>query len=347
MTPFNRYARKDPFAFVLALGLGLSACSDDNPLAAVPEAPSFASGAGWVEEGGLMTINFDQPPIGPWGWNVGSTYWTRGVILYQAAAYDYVNDFPGFRRARRLAPISGDNAIGLGDYDFWWGDAPFYWQWYYTPDEVAKMVLRSQRRDWRMEFLRPVSEVSFFVRTQSDFLITCYNRAGGKLASRLVEGKIAPGGSAIRDVEWFLNSPGPYPATEVVLAASGISRCEIASDGGILDDLSFRPEAEADVTAICTPARVTRGSPVRCSVKIGGNAAGTLISRSASGVGFRFEERPNSPILRGDSAVWEGRAVASTTVQFTVEVTEGTQTQLRSIETSFDVTAPRGIDGEA
>jgi hypothetical protein len=94
---------------------------------------------------------------------------------------------------------------------------------------------------------------------------------------------------------------------------------------------------EPTLHVACTLPLVERGAKIECHAQVFPAQPATLLSRSASGTGFQFEERPNTPIRAGDTTSWEGRAVATTRVRFTAEVThEGRKKQLTQ-EASFSV----------
>jgi hypothetical protein len=105
-----------------------------------------------------------------------------------------------------------------------------------------------------------------------------------------------------------------------------------------MDDLRFRLDSEPQLDVVCTPT-VTRGDDVLCSAKVTSGTAATLVLRSARGEGFSFEERPNSVIAAGEAAVWEGRAVATTTVRFVVDVERNGRTRRLVKEAAFTVNA--------
>lgn len=304
--------------------IGTHGCSDQSPSLTTPEDAMLASGPGWEESSGVVTLNFDRPEVTGDGWALRRDYRQIGIIFRGIVVItNEVDYFTGYWRADRLPPFSGKQALSLGDYH-WTLRFPLPW--------------RSNRREWGWDFVVPVSKVTFSLRNQAEFTIACYNAGGGVVAQRHVVGTvIAPNGERILDLNAF-QSNQPYSGTTVELIGAGMARCDVTSDGGVMDDLAFSPESEPELDVTCTPV-LTRGQDVRCSVKVTPEAAATLVSRSARGSGFNFEERPNSTIPAGQASVWEGRAVATTTVRFVVDVDQNGRTTRLGKEAAFTVNA--------
>jgi hypothetical protein len=128
----------------------------------------FASGPGWEEAEGVVTLNFDRPVVNQNGWILRTDYWRFGLVFRGPVSItNNVDIFHGYWTAFRLPPFSGKQALGLGDYG-WTLRFPPPW--------------RSNRREWGWDFLVPASEVSFSLRNQADFNISCYNAGGTVVA---------------------------------------------------------------------------------------------------------------------------------------------------------------------
>lgn len=155
---------------------------------------------------------------------------------------------PGWYVFWRMPAPSGTHALFLSDI---WDS-----QWTGNPDRY---------RDSGWEFTTTVSEVSFNIRVQSDFEITCYNTDNQPVQTRSVIGVLNPNGT-IRDGGWW-ESGAAYPMHHVEIKRPGIKRCALRSRGGIIDDLTFRPEEERKLELTCNTYSIERGQTLGCEVK--------------------------------------------------------------------------------
>jgi hypothetical protein len=237
----------------------------------------------------------------------------------------------------RIPATSGTQALILGGA--------------YSNDDMIWIKTTPQRSfvsywyQWIWTFTKPVSEVSFNLRTAADFEITCYNAAGNAIAGRKVQGVLAPRGASIRDVP-FYKSGAPFPVERVHLSGGGMVRCQVTADGGVLDDLSFRPEQQ-ELVLECVgdlgANSVTRGQTISCSAKAGQSTVEveewSFTGMDSPGQAYSFPDDIDGPITDNP---WRGQMAISGVIKVRARIDGGAP-----IEKSVQVTvAPRNWESK-
>jgi hypothetical protein len=201
----------------------------------------------------------------------------------------------------RMPAPSGDHALMIGDL------GSRGWRESYAPNAYWAF-------GW--EFTNPVSEVSFNIRVQSDFEITCYNTNNQPVQTRTVIGLLNENGT-IRDEAWW-ESMADYPVHRVEMAGSGIKNCAFKSRGGIIDDLTFRPEQERKIELSCNGYSIERGQPLNCEVQA--KPSGELRD-----IRWKFVDSVGHDIPGPqDQASWRGPVVVGGRIEVSARIGEDT-----------------------
>jgi hypothetical protein len=202
-----------------------------------------------IKRDGLVIVDFDNMYLHLSAFQADREFRTAGISFDSDL---YVRNLafrePGYWVFWRMPAASGTNALSLDDI---WDHGRWKWQ----PNGYWE-------RGWT--FTTTVSEVSFNIRVQSDFDITCYNSEDQPVQTRTVPGIINPNGTP-RDIVWY-ESGADYPLHRVEMKGQGMKRCAFRSRGGIIDDLTFRPEQERKLELSRNADSIERGQPLNCVV---------------------------------------------------------------------------------
>lgn len=157
------------------------------------------------------------------------------------------------------------------------------------------------------------------------------------------------GGTVVSTQDFaFSGQPGVnIPDTKT--AVGPIDRVDlIPADGDyVAYSATITVDSAQSVNVVCTPATLVRGATVRCVARLAVPQAFTVTERSArdSSLMFTVQDTTQLALVAGDSAVWEGEAVATSDVTFSVEIVDGTDTvRLTNPPARFTVT-PRAWPG--
>jgi hypothetical protein len=202
-----------------------------------------------IRRDGLVIVDFDNMYLYSSGFQADREFRTAGISFDSDL---YVRNLafrePGYWVFWRMPAVSGTNALSLDDIQEYTSSKQpnGYWE-----------------RGWTFT-TTTVSEVSFNIRVQSDFEITCYNSEDQPVQTRTVLGVLNPNRTP-RDLVWW-ESGADYPSHHVEMKGQGMKRCAFRARGGIIDDLTFRPEQERKLELSCNAYSIERGQPLNCAV---------------------------------------------------------------------------------
>lgn len=305
-------------AVVLIAGPTFGGCADVDRLLLPPSDPDLAY-FGVEERDGLTIVNFERSYASWFSYDANS-FSVVGVTFDPLTAVyttekSYGTPWPGWYGIWRTPAPSGEWALSMGSWE----------DWTWSPSN-------NRTRTWSWRFAQPVSDVSFNLRPHGDFEVTCFDQAGAATDTRRVAGlRNVDGTLRISENEWYMQWL-LYPLHHVQVQGGGISRCTVVSNGGVLDDLSFRKAPVSKVALTCSPATVTRGESVTCT------ASSPAIRWEVTGWKFvssdgQEEVEPVDPAQQS-SERWPGRMVRSGTVHVTATVSGETQTASAQVAVS-------------